>query len=1077
MINLCPVSRRYWGSEVVFKAVCCHRIHVDLVSGRGVKFGSPPRRTPASRRLGGNGQCLCTSEEVAVDFYFRFASCQHCIYIYKKKKINMAGDCTHNRARYAHTETFCPSRPWTDGDRERPGDAEAVGNSKGRGHPSRWSPNFEVIDGLLYRKKLERGFINYREVLTEERRQEAISTFHQRRAGQRHFSLEETYKCVAENYWWEGMYFQIRDFVLGCRDCQSQRNKKSEELSGGGCVTKTMASHGADMLSKLRSQREAGLFCDITLRTNSRSFSAHRAVLAAVSDHFQEIFTEMDSSMKADIDLTGFSEDNLLSLLDFSYSSTLCVRPEDLPEVIAMARHLGMWPAVEACSALIKEQEQQLHPGKGFASACAGVCRERHHRRKESRSKRVLGFEDSVNNGFSLTLDASDESFEGSPSRNLRRMSKPQGHNGLPLSPSHRMKLMDFKSPSSKKGTTPRHAVTTSQSHDYSSISRSNTRLLRSTPGAAKEVRRLLPKSETPRKIRKSHPNTQVPHMSRSRPSKVCSPVRVKQEVEDVGEDEEDCARAQEKYKLMHVLGLQRTALLPRPEDLIGWRQKKRLRKLKANNYSLTKRRKPRSSSPVVPFAGVTLSLPLCNPINTRLLNKSVKIKPVGPVSTKQITAKRPKPAQQRVPPSDRSMRSKGRLPDMFQPASRPVFGGRDLRRSVRAGEGAHLQPPLQCKPNKRKARNTVRIKTEPDEYCISQLHLSSNNYHEHTSHKPPPSQRTRATNKVEAVKTPRYNSSRPATKAKLRQGFTQEVDKTKYKNRQEGKKVGNQGPRAVVDARPKTKHKEASEVPFSEHAPPSALYNHPLYKVIKEEPADPVPVGPFPDPPSPDLGKRQSKPPIKLLDSGFLFTFCRPTGGPMAVLKKEEESVDICLTRSVSQVREKFGAEESPHRTLRARGPAILPVIKRKGDERRANQGQAQRSRPNSQNTTLHLAKCAASKPTKTMPKPQHKLLALTSRSCTVLDAVRRARLKQLRGPRSQAPKVPKAAHACLQCSASYKDCDALIMHRLRHIEGKHWPCPLCSKTFFRLRNVRNHIRTHDPKLYKCRSCIAAGS
>uniref|UniRef100_A0A3B3BPC0 BTB domain-containing protein n=1 Tax=Oryzias melastigma TaxID=30732 RepID=A0A3B3BPC0_ORYME len=66
-----------------------------------------------------------------------------------------------------------------------------------------------------------------------------------------------------------------------------------------------MASHGTDVLSKLRSQREAGLFCDITLRTNGRSFSAHRAVLAAVSDHFQEIFTEMDSSNKADIDLTG----------------------------------------------------------------------------------------------------------------------------------------------------------------------------------------------------------------------------------------------------------------------------------------------------------------------------------------------------------------------------------------------------------------------------------------------------------------------------------------------------------------------------------------------------------------------------------------------------------------------------------------------------------------------------------------------------------------------------------------------------------------------------------------------------
>lgn len=997
----------------------------------------------------------------------------------------MAGDCTHTGARYPNAEMFCPSKPsWSGGDPERPREMEeSVGNSKGRGPPARWSPNFEVIDGQLYRKKLERGYINYREVLSEDRRHEAISTFHRRRPGQRHLSLEETYKCVAENYWWEGMYFQIRDFVRSCQNCQSQRSKKSEELCGRGCVTKTMASHGADMLSKLRSQREAGLFCDITLRTNGRSFSAHRAVLAAVSDHFQEIFTEMDSSMKADIDLTGFSEDSLLSLLDFSYSSTLCVRQEDLPEVIAMARHLGMWPAVEACSALIKEQEQQLHPGKGFTSAGATACQNRHHLQRESKRKSVLGLEDNMNDSFSLTLDSSDDSLEGSPRRNLRRMPKPQGHNGLPLSPSHRMKLMDFKSPSSKKATTPRHAIASSQTQNYSSIPPSNTRVLRSTPGAAKEVQRFLPMPESPRKNKKSCSVTKLSCSSRSRPSTVCSPVRIKQEVEEVGEDEEDYARAQEKYKLMNVLGLQRTALLPRPEDLIGWRQKKRLRKLKANNYSLTKRRKPRSSSPGLAYADVTLSLPLCNPVNTRLLNKSVKTKPVGSVSTEKITAKRPSASQRRIPPSDRSMRSKGVLPDMFQPASRPAFGGRELRRSVRKGDGAHphAQQPLRHCTSKTAVRNTVRIKSEPTEYCISGLRLSSNNHRAHTPHKSLPSQRTQARSKVtvETVKTLRYNSGRPATKAKLRRGSTREVEKTKCKPREEGRKVGSQGLRGVVDARPKVKNTEPGTLPFSEHAPPPSIYSHPLYKVIKEEPAEPVPVvGPFPDPPSPDLGKRQSKPPIKLLDSGFLFSFCRPAGGPIAGLKKEEESVDICLTRSVSQVGEKFEANESPHRTLRARGPPILPVVKKEREERRVSQGKAQRPRTSSRNAALHLPKCnAGSKAARTMPKQQGKLLALNSRSCVMMDAVRRARLKQLRGPRSQAPKVPKTAHACLQCPASYKDCDALIMHRLRHIEGKHWPCPLCSKTFFRLRNVRNHIRTHDPKLYKCRSCIAAGS
>lgn len=120
-----------------------------------------------------------------------------------QKPVNMAGDCTHTNPNYANAET---SKPWSGGDRERTGEMESVW--KGCGPPARFAPNFEVIDGLLYRKKLERGFINYREVLDEDRRHEAISSFHmrrRRRPGQRHLSLEETYKCVAENYWWEGM--------------------------------------------------------------------------------------------------------------------------------------------------------------------------------------------------------------------------------------------------------------------------------------------------------------------------------------------------------------------------------------------------------------------------------------------------------------------------------------------------------------------------------------------------------------------------------------------------------------------------------------------------------------------------------------------------------------------------------------------------------------------------------------------------------------------------------------------------------------------------------------------------------
>lgn len=112
----------------------------------------------------------------------------------------MAGDGTHTS--YPNTEAFCPSEPWSD---EVPG-----GDSEGCGHLKAWPARFEVRNGLLYRKKLERGFIHYREVLDEDRRHEAIGTIHRRqRPDPHHLSLEETYKCVAENYWWEGMNITV----------------------------------------------------------------------------------------------------------------------------------------------------------------------------------------------------------------------------------------------------------------------------------------------------------------------------------------------------------------------------------------------------------------------------------------------------------------------------------------------------------------------------------------------------------------------------------------------------------------------------------------------------------------------------------------------------------------------------------------------------------------------------------------------------------------------------------------------------------------------------------------------------
>ncbi|KAK6315130.1 hypothetical protein J4Q44_G00146590 [Coregonus suidteri] len=970
----------------------------------------------------------------------------------------MAGDCNY-KMHYVNDDTFSPSKPLRDQVRVLAVEPDAPSVLQGSGSVY-CSPNFEMIDGLLYRKKLERGFIHYREVLDEDRRLGAIATFHGRRPGTCHHSLEDTYRSVAENYWWEGMYFQIRDFVRGCPACLEQRNKRPEKRVGERRLSQTMMSHSRDMLNKLRSQREAGLFCDITLRTDGRSYSAHKAVLAAVSEYFQEVFTEMDSAPRArsDIDLTGYSESSLMSLLDFSYSSTLCVSEEDLPEVSTMARHLGMWPAVEACSALQREQGDHAaqyptteHPALGFSSQIPGSPLELHHHQRDRKRNRGLAGEGR-----------------------------------------ERMKLMDFKSPSCKITPSPPKNVSSTprtrntQSSSSSSSPHTHTRLLRSTPGAAQEVQRLLPRTESHRG-RKPHP---VPHpassSSRQRAGSESPIVRVKQEEKEGDEDEKDHFRALEKYRLMNVLGLQRTSLLPRPEDLIGWRQKKRLRKLKVNNYSLTKRRKPRpQTSGGLAFGELPLSLPLCTPAKAHFLNRIIKTEPEYPTSMEDMRLKRPRQPR-RFPPSDRSMRSKVALPDLLQPVSRLAYGGRDLRRAVRGVEVSHPPPRLPSRsgntrvPNPKRNVSTVRIKPEPADYAISALPLPSNGRRPNTP-LPPPRAHPRHKVTTETVRALRYNSGRPMAKDKLKRSGMKEAGRAQRKPREESRRTGSsQGVRGIMERGPGAMSSRKTSSILSLDPVPPPLHSHPLYRVIKEEPADPLPVaGSFSEPPSPELGKRQVKPPVKLLDPGFLFSFCRPAGGPMLGVKREEESVDICLTRSVSRG-ERFGPGGAPARVLRARGgPPTLNRAKKEREESSVSQSPTQRQGPpravnSHQHKSPHLDRATGSKgvrPARDIPKKPAK--PLPSRGPALLDSIRRARLKQLRGPLSQAPKA-KSSHICLQCRASYKDCNALIMHRIRHIEGKHWPCPLCSKTFFRMRNVKNHIRTHDQRLYKCRGCMA---
>lgn len=615
-----------------------------------------------------------------------------------------------------------------------------------------------------------------------------------------------------------------------------------------------------------------------------------------------------------------------------------------------MARHLRMWPALEACSALQSEQEAGQQSSKllnpiGIPSVMPGFSSVKTLRNQSSPSGRTAGFKRKGENkqggasgpSWKSTLqskvyvvEGTDESDKEGDDQTLSAQCQIQTlsslqteDNGFPCSPTRRMKLMDFKSPSRKRKLSPRplSVIQTSPSTSTRSSSPSR-RLLRSTPGAALALRRLLPKLDlSSKRKRKSSSYQRVYRVksdlsvepSQSQPSPVV-PVKVKQEAEEevvcsaIPQDEVHSPRAQEKYRLLSFLGLQRKSLVPGPEELSGWGQKKRLRKLKVSDYSLTARRKPRTqslggiASGLGGLMGVNSSMSLCDMTRMDLLKKVIKVEPHVTMDKK---FKRKNTAGQTEHLSVRTTRSQSMkvgsggthndcpLRNRSSSSNKPL--PRPPGRERVAVQGVHA-PPKKVK---------TRTKQEPREYAISQTAPSHNCTRRSQGPTVAPSKvrvdRSLRITTTQSKRMLRYNIGRSTTDK--RKGTRQNKSvQEKTKQRRGGCKAnGVRENKKVMAPRKRTedtvvdlKGTQGWDFSNTNHQ----HYNNPLYKVIKEEPADPLPLTqPFLNSDASDLGKRQSKPPVKLLDQGFLFGLCRPSGG----IKREEESVDICLTRSVS--------------------------------------------------------------------------------------------------------------------------------------------------------------------------------
>ncbi|XP_069060895.1 zinc finger and BTB domain-containing protein 11 isoform X1 [Pleurodeles waltl] len=271
-------------------------------------------------------------------------------------------------------------------------------------------------DTLYYQRRLRgrQRFCELEVVLPRERRLSLICAAHRPVSGARHRTRLQTWQHLSQRYWWRGILKEVKDYIKECDKCQEKNDQvltlsdassiiedlgievqmcenpyDSDEVScnptfilppaskptkkrmiakhefifidSKGSVKKTSSKHSKTILNLLNQQRLANQFCDVTLLIEGEEYKAHKAVLAASSEYFRELFIEKGavSSHEAVVDLSGFCKSSFLPLLEFAYTSVLTFDFCNMADVALLARHLFMSEVLEICECVHKQMESQ----------------------------------------------------------------------------------------------------------------------------------------------------------------------------------------------------------------------------------------------------------------------------------------------------------------------------------------------------------------------------------------------------------------------------------------------------------------------------------------------------------------------------------------------------------------------------------------------------------------------------------------------------------------------------------------------------------------------------------------------
>ncbi|KAI1290102.1 Actin-binding protein IPP [Halotydeus destructor] len=114
--------------------------------------------------------------------------------------------------------------------------------------------------------------------------------------------------------------------------------------------------HWSNVGSKLNLLRVNGRFCDVVIRVDKETFSAHKIVLASCSPYFEAMFTaEFEEKAKPEISINEMCPKIFQCIFDYMYKGELDINVANVEQLLAGANFLDMQDIVSNCSTFLRK--------------------------------------------------------------------------------------------------------------------------------------------------------------------------------------------------------------------------------------------------------------------------------------------------------------------------------------------------------------------------------------------------------------------------------------------------------------------------------------------------------------------------------------------------------------------------------------------------------------------------------------------------------------------------------------------------------------------------------------------------